>query len=184
MSKTLLRHTLIKKIIFDIFVETLFKVSHTTVTNIFYCEEDIFGVIKEQNYYLNNKYASHVQRFQIVIFYLFLWTYVFFVVEVSFYFFLYIVFTPICFVKGGGSCFIDVICIYILSPELLLLDITRKYFWGTTICRNINPQSLEIFHILFSHIFQRSTTKLNITIKTAIQKSNRVIKMADRHAQG
>ena len=102
MSKTLLRHTLIKKIIFDIFVETLFKVSHTTVTNIFYCEEDIFGVIKEQNYYLNNKYASHVQRFQIVIFYLFLWTYVFFVVEVSFYFFLYIVFTPICFVKGGG----------------------------------------------------------------------------------
>jgi hypothetical protein len=91
MSKTLLRHTLIKKIIFDIFVETLFKVSHTTVTNIFYCEEDIFGVIKEQNYYLNNKYASHVQRLQIVIFYLFLCTYVFFVVEVSFYFFLYIV---------------------------------------------------------------------------------------------
>ena len=113
MSKTLLRHTLKKKIIFDIFVETLFKVSHTTVTNIFYCEEDIFGVIKEQNYYLNNKYASHVQRFQIVIFYLFLWTYVFFVVEVSFYFFLYIVFTPICFVKGGGSCFIDVICLRI-----------------------------------------------------------------------
>jgi hypothetical protein len=29
------------------------------------CEEDIFGVIKEHNYYLDNKYASHFQRFQI-----------------------------------------------------------------------------------------------------------------------
>jgi hypothetical protein len=105
MSKTLLRHTLIKKNIFDIFVETLFKVSHTTVTNIFYCEEDIFGVIKEQNYYLNNKYASHVQRFQIVIFYLFLWTYVFFVVEVSFNFFsLYRLYSHL-FCKRGGVMF-------------------------------------------------------------------------------
>jgi len=39
-------------------------------------------------------------------------------------------------------------------------------------------------YFIYSRIFQRSTTKLNITIKTAIQKSNRVIKMADRHVQG
>jgi hypothetical protein len=44
-----------------------FKVSHRSVTKVFYCEEDIFGVIKEHNYYLDNKYACHVQRFQIVI---------------------------------------------------------------------------------------------------------------------
>jgi hypothetical protein len=35
-----------------------------------------------------------------------------------------------------------------------------------------------------SRIFQRLTTKLNITMKTALQKSNRVIRMADRYAQG
>jgi len=37
---------------------------------------------------------------------------------------------------------------------------------------------------IYSRIFQRLTTKLNITIKTALQKSNRVIRMADRYAQG
>jgi hypothetical protein len=71
------------------------------------CEEDIFGVIKEHNYYLNNKYASHVQRFQIIIHcivFIFVEVCVF-VVEVCFNFFLYIVFTPICFVKGGGVMF-------------------------------------------------------------------------------
>ena len=41
---------------------------HTEVSPKYYiCEEDIVGVIKEHNYYLDNKYASHVQRFQIII---------------------------------------------------------------------------------------------------------------------
>jgi hypothetical protein len=140
------------------------------------CEEDIFGVIKEHNYYLNNMYASHVQRFQIIIHcivFIFVEVCVF-VVEVCFNFFLYIVFTPICFVKGeGGSCFIDVICIYKLSPELLLLDITRKYFWGTSYLSQHKPTIARNFpYFIYSRIFRRSTTKLNITIKTVLQKSS------------
>ena len=106
----------------------------------------------------------------------------FFVVEVSFNFFLYIVFTPICFVKGGHVLLM--LFVFIYYHRSFCYSISQESISGElAICGNINPQSLEICHILFCRIFQRSTTKLNITIKTEIQKSSKLIKMVDKYAQ-
>ena len=79
-----------------------------------------------------------------------------FVVDVGFTFFHDIVFTLICFVKRGGGYVLLMLFAFIYYDQNFCYPISQESIsWELATCRNINPQSLEVFHILLTVVYSK-----------------------------